>query len=630
MAMYRFLLFVFCIAGMKSSAQWLQVYGQKFHENESFSDVANPQPNHYICVGGNGVIYSKQLDYGYWDNRYIFSNTNSYLSAIQFLTDRVGFIVGYGSVILKTTDGGYSWNKLINDLPDAGLKSVCFTDELHGCVCANEGIFYTEDGGHHFTKSYESAKNEYLNKIILNRQGVGFTVGLEYASSTMQLLKTKDGGKTWKDAGVHYTGQLTDIHFISNDRILAIGPQRTVMSTDGGSRWSLTENAKWWFEKFNVSDNPWELVAVGKDIDTHNGTIFYSNDGGRSWIGKSNSGDRNYNSLNNVVFGLDKKWILVGHGSTFKKTDREVTVGDDFTEKDNEKPNYIWFSVVNYNKDVAFVAGLREEDSHLQHSSIMRTINGGQNWELVELENNNGKTNNGIRGFDLNEYRGLFAAGSNGKVVQSSNARDWEQVMDEKIFPGLLRDVLIDKSSDVFVVGEKGFFAVSRAPGEEWQTKVLKPNRQLAQLYETPGGKLIITGDSGTILLSEDHGKTFTDHSVGNYHLRGISFSDALHGVIVGEHCTVLYTKDGGYTWTPSSITNPHNFLSSVAFRTSKEVYAVGDKGAILFSKDGGISWERIIDSRFFDTWLTDVYFKDPDHGWLIGDKGIIYKYQTN
>src|SRR5437764_5263096 len=70
------------------------------------------------------------------------------LQSITFLEgDRIGFAAGDHGLVIRTTDGGETWNALPPVTGD-NLVSLRFTDSQHGFASAQNGAFvYTSDGG---------------------------------------------------------------------------------------------------------------------------------------------------------------------------------------------------------------------------------------------------------------------------------------------------------------------------------------------------------------------------------------------------------------------------------------------------------------------------------------------------
>jgi len=130
-----------------------------------------------------------------------FSHCNFY--GCQLVTQNIEFAVGteritpfgpYPGVIVRTTNGGKTWDKKMpNGLNDtAGFEGVAFTDSLHGTVVGYNGlIFRTTDGGDTWNKQ-ESGVIAYLNAIAFADSLTGITVGTGGV-----ILHTTNAGYSW-------------------------------------------------------------------------------------------------------------------------------------------------------------------------------------------------------------------------------------------------------------------------------------------------------------------------------------------------------------------------------------------------------------------------------------------------
>lgn len=132
-----------------------------------------------------------------------------------------------------------------------------------------------------------------------------------------------------------------------------------------------------------------------------------------------------------------------------------------------------------------------------------------------------------------------------------------------------------------------------------------------------------IVGYYGTILFSEDRGKTWTIQQSGTR--RALFRADFINddkGWISGSYGTVLYTENGGKSWLrQKSGTAEHVF--GIDFVNERSGWAVGSRGTILSSNDGGHTWaNRSIGA---DTILNSVSFVSPERGWIVGEFGVIF-----
>ena len=98
---------------------------------------------------------------------------------------------------------------------------------------------------------------------------------------------------------------------------------------------------------------------------------------------------------------------------------------------------------------------------------------------------------------------------------------------------------------------------------------------------------------------------------------------DATHAgsriVAVGEHGIVLLSDDGGQHYRQAKQVPASSTLSAVWFADAQHGWAVGQWGVIIATVDGGETWTLQRSDTSIDQPLFSVYFKDAQHGWAVG-----------
>lgn len=132
-----------------------------------------------------------------WGTVYENTSPEAFLNAITMLDQTTGYAIGnpVGGqwLIIKTTDGGTTWNPISN-LPqngsEKGLKnSMKWIDEFNGWFGTDAGrVYRTTDGGLTWTSSTTSFQN--IN-------AVSFSDAFEGVSAGSDINWTSDGGLTW-------------------------------------------------------------------------------------------------------------------------------------------------------------------------------------------------------------------------------------------------------------------------------------------------------------------------------------------------------------------------------------------------------------------------------------------------
>ncbi len=159
--------------------------------------------------------------------------------------------------IIKSSDGGMTWKGTAVGGVAGALIDVYFQDENKGFAVGGTGdnldgvavILKTLDGGETWEQAFTStltpgANSEWGWKISFPTDDVGY-VSVEYPGSsnqpTAKLLKTEDGGETWREVFIHGStagAGLQGLGFISETTGWASGRGITSVTTDGGDTWT--------------------------------------------------------------------------------------------------------------------------------------------------------------------------------------------------------------------------------------------------------------------------------------------------------------------------------------------------------------------------------------------------------
>jgi len=239
---------------------------RKIYLTDKFYDVQALSPEKAIVVGYGGKILTTSDGGRSWNASQ--SNTDNAIYNVAMIDDATGWAVGQGGTVLKTTDGGKTWEK-IDSGTDSYLFSVYAVSPQHVVAVGDKAtILQTTDGG----KTWNVAKFEAEKSEDVSAEA---TAGLDDAALIAQepslyavkfadektgwvvgefgkILKTTDGGKTWKEQQASLVGgEIVDaldlptfygIDCIDENECAAVGLDGKIASTkDGGATWSFQE-----------------------------------------------------------------------------------------------------------------------------------------------------------------------------------------------------------------------------------------------------------------------------------------------------------------------------------------------------------------------------------------------------
>lgn len=290
------------------------------------------------------------------------------------------------------------------------------------------------------------------------------------------------------------------------------------------------------------------------------------------WI-QQNSGTTR--DLNDVFFvNADTGWCI-GSNTLLETTDG----GTNWESINIIEGDFLLSSIYFVNSNTGWISGsIRDEGSF-----ILKTVNGGDFWITMNIEENVGGLffiNNQI-GWGLGEQtQDIFATSDGGETwMKYSNCID---------------------AMDLFFVNDSVGFSCLEGISKT-----------------TDGGR--------TWVRKQD------DLPNGDFH--GIFFINEETGWVTG--CEVYKTEDSGETWEfqkkfgdysdpPNSF---ENMPISCYFIDENIGWAAGFNGAVHRTTDGGNSW--ILQSSNTSNKLKSIFFINEDIGYTVGDSGTILKTTT-
>ena len=178
----------------------------------------------------------------------------------------------------------------------------------------------------------------------------------------------------------------------------------------------------------------------------------------------------------------------------------------------------------------------------------------------------------------------LVAVGERGTVLLSDdNGGHWRQVP-VPVSSTLTAVQFIDRQG--WAVGHAGVVLHSSDAGEHWALQL--DGRQLAAL-ELAAAQA--DGDEHRLAAARQGVTDGADKP-----LLALSFSDALHGMVVGAYGLAFSTADGGRSWSSliGRLPNPQGLHLYAVAQAGAQVYVAGEQGLLLRSQDHGGHFEVV------------------------------------
>lgn len=514
----------------------------------------------YFSLDG-GITWKRETfvsKNNYWCHSVVFHPTKKNTIFAAF-TER-----GAGSGIYKTTDGGKNWRHLTKGLPPApriGRATLAISP-------SNPDVLYA------------FAADELSN----------------FSDMLLGVFRSADGGESWANtAGTHFTtekqisyGNTIAVHPKNPNHVICGGVDLH-LSTDGGKNWRKVTrwNADRGASDYAHADHHRLLMpaaAPGRVYDPNDGGLDVSEDGGLTWVNRSNGlavtmyYDLDVAQSDGRAFGggaQDNGTLITTSGRS--DDHREILGGDggwmvfDPTNAARVYASYYNLNIYRFDgnlyKDVSPPADKIEKD---------------QVWmAFITL--------------DPNDRRKVFTGSY--RVWRSLNdGNSWRAVsppLDGSVISAI--DVAAADSKRVYVGTENGNFFRSLDGGETWSPNLAGstlPGLTITRLLTSPADARLIYATVANfgrshVYRSRDGGDTWQDVDKGQlpdvpHHSITIPY-DSPDTVYVCNDVGVFVSRDAGATWMSVTRNLPNTMVVDLVYHRKDRTLSAATYGRSIW-----------------------------------------------
>jgi photosystem II stability/assembly factor-like uncharacterized protein len=286
-------------------------------------------------------------------------------------------------------------------------------------------------------------------------------------------------------------------------------------------------------------------------------------------------------SLVDVAFTDDAKhgWVVGTQSTLFETTDGGNTWQQKVLDLENEK---VSFTDISFKGQEGWVVG--------EPSILLHTDDGGKSWSRIPLSAKLPGSPYGIVALGSSSAEMVTNLGAIYKTIDSG--RNWKALVEGAV--GVARNINRSPDGKYVAVSARGNFYSTWEPGQtEWTPHNRNSSRRLQNMGFTEDNRLWLLARGGQIQFSKP---------------------DAL------EDWEEVKYPEAGTSW---------GFLD-VAFRSPEEMWVAGGSGNLLLSRDGGQTWEKDRQVEEVPSNLYKIVFDSPETGFVLGQRGILLKYDPS
>jgi photosystem II stability/assembly factor-like uncharacterized protein len=581
------------------------------------SSVSFPDAQHgWACgtpsTGAGGVVVATSDGGATWLDKTPASLKVS-LTNVSFVDDLHGWIGTNGGEILKTVNGGDTWQILKLQGAMGGLGggyvTVDFIDASQGWAASGGQLWMTVSGGKSWMPLFGGLNPDLaISQIDFIDPIHGWVLAYSQFSGATQVLTTNNGGFSWRavatgdssvsalDAtsasSVWLVGGGSSIDPFSLSGLFgAVSPVRVQHTTDGGAHWRSSSLGS----PFYVG----AIAARGNVVCAAGGGILTSSDAGASW--QSASSGQQYQFTAATALSASDIWATDAAGALLHSSD-----GLHWTE--NASPMRwanVLYGVSFPDASDGWLVGTTDEDG--DGSVILHSSDGGTSWS-PQASNLSGE----LTGIDF------------------VDAHDGWAISDQSFsFGGSAAPLTLERTTDggatwvpQYVVGNPSLLAVD----------FINATTGWAAGYYQPSDNGVVPG----IFATTDGGVTWVKEKVpaAAQFITGVQFLDASDGWAVGTNYDqyfdypqqgwVLHTTDGGKTWVRvPGLTD--SLAATVHFSDAADGW-IGGLNGVYATTDGGTTWRQVAGGEG----VTAIAAADPGHVWAFGNDFLVSPLHSN
>ena len=556
----------------------------------------------------------------------------------------------YGMGILKSTDGGRSWQKSLDWSyhQNEGVWDIKISNQ-------NTNLLYTATTDGVYKSSHAGGRWEHIldvamaNSIVVNAENdEQILVGCgNFNSSGKGIYKSIDGGDSWikiqSNLPVEFNGKIQldvspsdrDIVYtsIGNGFGFQDGATWTLRSDDFGSNWriaSIDDYSRWqgWFSHDIAvhPKNPDEIIAAGIGL-------WQSDDAGQNFdaIAADGLGFRNppiagpdgppdylHSDIHDVIYhpGNSNFFYVASDGGIHQTEDNGLT----FTSRNSGYQTVQFYngtSSSQLNSDF-FIGGLQDNGTIAYYGSKAwtRIAGGDGSWSAIDPEND--------RNIIVSSQFLRMRKSSNGGEDYERNAPPSNNENTVFIAP-----FVVSKTNPQVIYAGRTRVYRSTDGGESWEAtnggNPLNGTNPILSLAISPKNHDVVYtatvpttlfgGTRGQVWVTRNGGSTW-EFSTGRLpdrfpmDIAVDPFNSAIAYIAFSGYGTghVYKTTDFGETWKDVSIDLPDVPTNAIAMDPlSLNFVYIGNDLGVFFSDDGGESWRSYNEGIFEATMVFDL-----------------------
>ncbi len=283
--------------------------------------------------------------------------------------------------------------------------------------------------------------------------------------------------------------------------------------------------------------------------------------------------------------------------------------------------------------DIAFADNLEHGYLVGSNATLLETKDGGETWKPLALQLDDSKYRFNAVSFSGKEG---WIVGEPGLVLHTTDeGGTWSRVSVSEKLPGSPISILALGKNSAEMATDVGAIYKTTDGGKNWKAQVEQAVGVLRNIERSADGKYVGVSAKGNFYSTWEPGQTaWVPHNRNSSRrVENMGFTDDGQLWMLARGGQVLFNDPAKpEEWLKAQYPEVSTSwgLLDMAYRTPEEIWLGGGSGNLLRSADGGKTWEKDRDVEGVPANLYKIVFFSPKQGFIIGDRGILLKYQPS
>jgi photosystem II stability/assembly factor-like uncharacterized protein len=283
--------------------------------------------------------------------------------------------------------------------------------------------------------------------------------------------------------------------------------------------------------------------------------------------------------------------------------------------------------------DIAFTDNFQHGYLVGSSATLLETKDGGETWKPLTLQLDDPKYRFNSVSFSGKEG---WIVGEPGLVLHTTDeGASWSRIAVSEKLPGGPISILALGENSAEMATDVGAIYKTTDGGKNWKAQVEQAVGVLRNIKRSPDGKYVGVSAKGNFYSTWEPGQTaWVPHNRNSSRrVENMGFTDNGQLWMLARGGQVQFNDpEKPEEWLKALYPEMSTSwgLLDMAYRTPEEIWLGGGSGNLLRSSDGGKTWEKDRDVEGVPANLYKIVFFSPEQGFIIGDRGILLKYQPS